>query len=268
MRIAEALIAVGLLAAQMALPGCASYQATGVPLVPEVMPYSHSDSYVEVRADPFLELDRQRKYFDAELTNAGVIPIQVFVRNKSEVSFALAYDAIWLELPDGLQIKRTPSTYFVDLTRRKAEWERQQKGTQQKEAQQREKQKEKGELATAGTALGAAFLGGLLALPAFMTAPIWGPIALTVHHSSEQARTDRYADYDKKELAAIVVGKDESRSGFVFFVIPADVDFAGVTNLVFSFVEEKSGLPTVISLPVKVQGEGAQDADSLRRLER
>ena len=101
------------LAAQMALTGCASYQAKPAPTpVPEVMPYSYSDSYLEVFADPYLQLDRQREYFDAELTKLGVTPIQVFVRNKSDWSFALAYDDIWLELLDGTQVTRSPSGDF------------------------------------------------------------------------------------------------------------------------------------------------------------
>jgi len=97
----------------MALTGCASYQAKPAPTpVPEVMPYSYSDSYLEVFADPYLQLDRQREYFDAELTKLGVTPIQVFVRNKSDWSFALAYDDIWLELLDGTQVTRSPSGDF------------------------------------------------------------------------------------------------------------------------------------------------------------
>jgi hypothetical protein len=60
------------LATQMALAGCASYQAKPAPMpVPEIMPYSYSDNYLEVYADPYLQLNRQTEYFDAELTKLG-----------------------------------------------------------------------------------------------------------------------------------------------------------------------------------------------------
>jgi hypothetical protein len=216
--------------AQMALPGCASYQAKPAPMpVPEIMPYSYSDRYLEVYADPYLQLDRQRKYFDAELTKLGVIPIQVFVRNKSDWSFALAYDDIWLELLDGTQITRAPSSHFFS-------W----KGPRPQETPK---------------TIGSSTAPQLDAI-VLMTAPIWGPFAYMAY----KARTDRLADYKDKEFNAIVLGKDESGNGFIFFVIPPDADIRDTQTLVFRFVEEYS--MAVIRLRLNGLTEGTETVGS------
>jgi hypothetical protein len=63
-----------------------------------------------------------------------VIPIQVFVRNKSDFSFALhEYADIRLELPDGAQISSSPSSH---LFRWKEEWELEKKWEQRPEGGQ------------------------------------------------------------------------------------------------------------------------------------
>ena len=245
------------LAAQMALPGCASYQAKPAP-VPEFMPYSYSDSYLEVYADPYLQLDRQREYFDAELTKLGVIPIQVFVRNKSDLSFALhEYADIWLELPNGAQISSSPSS---DFFRWKEEWELEKKWEQkQKEREQETFASGMGKAALQGALFGA-FEGSLPLI--IMTAPVWGPFAYMAYRSRNQAGTDRLADYHQKELSDIVLNKDESGHGFIFFVIPPHVDLRDIQTLVFRFVEEKADNTAAIRLRLNGLSEGTETVDS------
>ncbi len=236
------------------LSGCASYQAKPVPMpVPEIMPYSYSDNYFDVYADPYLQLDRQRNYFDDELGTVGVLPIQVFVRNKSDLSFALhEYADVWLELADGTQITSSPSSDFLWWKER---WELEKKWKQRPEGGQE----------TFASGMGKAAAQGVLegSLPWIVgTAPVWGPFAYMAYRSRKQAETDRLADYQQKELPDIVLNKDESAHGFIFFFILPRVDLRDIQTLVFWFVEEKADTMAVIRLPLNGLSEGPATVDS------
>jgi hypothetical protein len=69
------------------------------------------------------------------------------------------------------------------------------------------------------------------------------------------------ADYGEKELGYdIVLNKDDTTHGFVFFVIPPDVKASATANLAFSFVEDTSEQPVIVKLYLKDIGSMAERA--------
>ena len=85
--------------------GCVLYSPTANPVPKiETMPVSRSADLVTVGADPFVQKDRQKAVFNAELDDVGVLPIQVLVRNDGDRILWVRPSDITLTLPDGNQI--------------------------------------------------------------------------------------------------------------------------------------------------------------------
>jgi hypothetical protein len=252
-----------LLAAHFLLPGCASYGGKTPPIpLPEMMPYSYRDNRLEIYADPYVQLDRQREYFDAELGKLGVIPIHILIRNNSDRSFSLPYTAISLELADGTRIPRSHLDVFMEERSVSQDEPNKVKAPQKEE----EPSGDPSEAAQLGKAALAGALAGVIqgALPLIVTgvvisSPVWVPIVYAVHRSNEAWR-DRLADYREKELEFdIVLDKDKRAShGFAFFVIPPDIKLSATANLVFSFLEETSEQPAAVTLYLKELGLAAE----------
>jgi hypothetical protein len=246
-----------LLAAQFSLPGCASYQGKPAPMpMPKNMPYSYSDDEMAIYADPYVQLGRQREYFDAELSKMGVIPIQLLIQNKSDGP--LPCTAISLELPDGAQIPRSHLDDFMrerslsqdELRKLKAPPKEEEPRTEPSEAARMAG--ELGKAALEGAVVGA--IQGALPL-IIISSPVWGPIVYAVYRS-KQAWLGRLSDYHDKELESyIVLNKGGSTQGFIFFVVPPDVDLSGAANLVFSFV---GGPIAMVKLYLKDFGSRAE----------
>jgi hypothetical protein len=221
MRIVDMLAVLCLFAVQLALPGCAStstYQAAPAPVVPEVMPHSLTDGSVEVRADPYVQPDRQRKYFDAELTRLGLLPIQVFVRNGSEPPLVLSYDAVWLELQDGTQIQRLAPINFDDLRDRRTK-----EGQQEKERRAPECPPSTGSNSDPRQILLEVPYVNIAVAPFVFAVLLMETAACAEEETRVRTWLARREDYSIKELDGIALDKDESRSGFVYFGIPPDV---------------------------------------------
>ena len=87
------------------LAGCASYEPRTAP-VPEAgaMRAWRTEGALAVGADPYVELERQKAVFDADLTEEGVLPIQVFVQNRGERKVLVRASDIVLALSDGREI--------------------------------------------------------------------------------------------------------------------------------------------------------------------
>lgn len=85
--------------------GCASYTSTSAP-IPKAgsMPASQTEGSLEVGADPYTQLDRQRTVFGKDLNEAGILPIQVFVLNKGKDRLLIRPSDMALAFPDGTQI--------------------------------------------------------------------------------------------------------------------------------------------------------------------
>lgn len=239
------------------LSGCASYQAKPAAMpVPSMMPYSHSDSFLEVYAEPCVQVDRQMELFDADLAKVGVIPIQVFIRNKTDRSLVLSYEDTWLELPGGARVLRTYLSEFF-----KQREEPKEEPIEQPEPKELPQPKESPEKEPsfasdlAGAALGGAIAGAiegalpLIVTAAIFTAPIWGP-AVYMHYRSEQAWTQRLEDYDSKEQP-LLLDKEKSSHGFLFFVPPRGTPAFDEATLNVSIRDMEKTLSSVIRVQVK-----------------
>ncbi len=91
--------------------GCASYTTTtmAVPGVAE-MRAQKAESDVFVGADPFVQAERQKAVFDADLGGEDVIPVRVLVRNDSGRRLLVRPSSMTLALPDGAQIPSAGAT--------------------------------------------------------------------------------------------------------------------------------------------------------------
>ncbi len=213
--------------------------------VPDTMPYSYSDAYLEFHTDPCLRVDRQVELFDADLTKMGVIPIQVFVSNKSNRLFTLPEAYTWLELPDGTRI---PRTYLSEFFKQREEPKEKPKEPPEPK-QSPEERSFASELARA--AMQGAIEGALpfIATVAIFTAPIWGP-AVYIHYRSKQAWTERLADYDSKEQQ-LSLEKDESSHGFMFFMPPPGTPAFNEATLNVSITEPDETPISLFYIPLK-----------------
>lgn len=70
----------------------------------ETVPVAKSEQSAAVGADPFVQRERQKAVFNAELGEVGVLPIQVFVRNDGDRTLWVRPSDITLTLPDGNEI--------------------------------------------------------------------------------------------------------------------------------------------------------------------
>jgi len=85
----------------VALSGCASYTPSSAP-IPKAgsMPGWVTEGAVAIGADPHVQADRQKAVFDADLGEAGVLPVQVLVQNRGDRGLLVRRSDIALVLPD------------------------------------------------------------------------------------------------------------------------------------------------------------------------
>jgi hypothetical protein len=233
------------------LCSCASYQAKPAAMpVPDTMPYSYSDTYLKFHADPCVKVDRQMELFDADLAKMGVIPIQVFVSNKSDRLFTLPQAYTWLELSDGTKIPRTYLSEFFKQREEPKEEPKEPPEPKQSPEEEPSFASELGRAALAGAIQGA--IEGalpLIIMGAVLSSPIWGT-AWYLHYRSEQVWTQRLADYDGKEQQ-LFLDKDESGYGFMFFMpLPGTPAFDEAT-LNVSITEADETPISLFHIPLK-----------------
>jgi hypothetical protein len=96
------------------ITGCASYKPSSAP-VPEIgtMPACRTEGTITVGADPYVQPDRLKAVFDADLNKVGVLPIQVLVRNTGDRSVLVQKAFMLLVLPDGRQLCSAGATAVV-----------------------------------------------------------------------------------------------------------------------------------------------------------
>lgn len=100
-----------LVCASLLVSGCASYTTTSlaVPGAAE-MRAQKAESDVFVGADPYVQPERQKAIFDADLAGEDVIPVRLLVRNDSARRFLVRPSSMTLALPDGTQIPSAGAT--------------------------------------------------------------------------------------------------------------------------------------------------------------
>ena len=94
-----------LVALALALEGCASYSPTSAP-VPKagMMPFARTDGNLVIGADPHVQPDRQKAVFDGDLSEAGILPIQIWLENQGGRRLLVRRTDMMLVLPGGQQL--------------------------------------------------------------------------------------------------------------------------------------------------------------------
>ena len=96
------------------LSGCASYTPSLAPVPQPTVKQWVVEGTVAVAADPYVEPERQRAVFDAELGKAGVIAVQVVAENRADRAVLLRPSDMILEFPDGSQLSPSGVTTVVN----------------------------------------------------------------------------------------------------------------------------------------------------------
>jgi len=186
-----ALIVTGLLAA------CSSYHAHEAPrAAPESMPSRYRAGSLSLGADAYSQPDRQEQMFGEDLTRIAVLPIQAVVTNDAEQAVTIAPENFRLALPRQDAAAPRPSFEISSLLAPEI-------GI--------------ADYAAAGVgALGG--IGGAIGAIAGRLIGFMGAAALDwSRQSTLQARGE---DYERKGWKAVKLGRNQSASGFLFFVIP------------------------------------------------
>ncbi len=99
------------LALLLLLQGCASYtpKDAAVPK-PAVMPAWVRDGVVAVGADPYLQRERQKAVFDGDMSEEGILPVQVFLLNEGPRRLLVRGSDMTLVFPDGRQVASAGAT--------------------------------------------------------------------------------------------------------------------------------------------------------------
>src|SRR3990170_2939209 len=106
----QRILALGL-SVVLLLTGCASYTPSSMP-VPKAggMPVERTEGDVAVGADPYVEEDRQKVVFDGALTDEGVLPVLVHVRNEGRRRLLVRPSTMTLTFRDGSQVSPVGAT--------------------------------------------------------------------------------------------------------------------------------------------------------------
>src|ERR1700730_7827838 len=108
--LSRSIVALGL-TSLLLLDGCASYtpQTVAIPK-PEAMPLWAREGVVAVGADPYLQKERQKAAFDGDMSEEGILPVQVFVLNEGQRRLLVRASDMILVLPDGRQVASAGAT--------------------------------------------------------------------------------------------------------------------------------------------------------------
>src|SRR5262245_58769731 len=195
--------------------GCSTYSARPVNASKiDVMPFWRTEGPITIGVDPYIQTDRQKEVFDADLEKAGVLPIYVLIKNNSDRSLSLRHEDITLEYPSGYQISPVQTDTVLRMLGRKP---------------------------SIGLAIvGALGFGGFYPLI---------PFAVAGAMVEKRVADTQGADYLNKEFKDVVLSKDESAHGFIYLMPPSSGLEALKGKLILHFVDE-TGSDFVIRVPV------------------
>lgn len=195
------------------------------------MPFKGANFTVEIRADPYSQVERQERYLEADLKAAGVLPVHVIIRNLGEDKLKVSPRMFTLDLPTGPTVR---AGYVGDVMVRPWRGEKISNLRSQRLA--------------AGIVSGL-FLGiGIL------------PGLVEDYHKREEA-------YRAAVLSEKVLDKGETAKGFLFFVIPRGVPLFSSATLRAKIPGARSASPREISLPMELStsygGGTIQEAENI-----
>ncbi|HWP60604.1 MAG TPA: hypothetical protein VNL14_22105 [Candidatus Acidoferrales bacterium] len=173
-----------------------------------------------VAVDPYIQPDRQKEVFDRDLRKLGVLPFYLLVENGSARELSLDRVSIVLELPDGRQIGRVNA-------------------------------------ATAAPRLDVAMPGSFLPggnFGSFLVGVLLIPVELIVADAQIRGHEARKAKYMNTELQDVVLSKDASTHGFVYFLPPSGTLWYTKARVALRFVDKTDGTSFVIRVPVNESG--------------
>lgn len=199
--------------ASLVLCGCASYSARELP-TPDRGRYSSTveSQAVWASTEAYSDADRQKAYLGEDFGSVGAIPVLVLLENKSSRTWELRAHAIQMRMPNGnMERESGPEMAFIFVH------------------------------ADQNNAGGAGSLFGVV-----------GALAVVSSVQSESDRRQaRAKDYERKGLGRGELNPGESRQGFVYFVLPVDVQPFTEATLILP-LSERSG-ETVVEMQVPIK---------------
>ena len=201
--------------------GCSTYVASPASLpTPQAMPVSQVLGSVEVGVDPYRETERQAAVFCADLTKAEVVAIQLLLTNRGTHAVVINRADIRLVLADRSEIKPASKTQVVDTVALKA----------------------------AGIFPPAAGIGTFVAFVDFALVRGLGGQFVEL-----QDRSNRLRELRNKELKDVMLEKDTSVHGFVYFILPKASQALELATVTVPVVNPDEEVRYSFSLPLKTQ---------------
>ena len=182
------------------------------------MPVSQVLGFVEVGVDPYRETERQAAVFGADLTKAEVLAIQLLLTNRGTHAVVINRADIRLVLADRSEIKPASKTQVVDTVALKA----------------------------AGIFPPAAGVGTFLVDFALVR-------GLGGQFVELQDRSNRLRELRNKELKDVMLEKDTSVHGFVYFILPKASQALELATVTVPVVNPDEEVRYSFSLPLKTQ---------------
>ena len=191
---------------------CASYTPQPATLLRiQSAAVSAEQEDLAVGVSPHLDAERNQSVFQADLKRAGVLPLQIVIRNNGQQTLEVRKNDFILRLADGRELSPTPP----DLIASRLEG-------------------------------GAGVVGWTIAFG----------LAGYIAASTQQGEADnaRRADLRKKELQDWILGPKESAQGFLFFLLPGDINGTLQATLSAKAVTRTAGNEIRLSLPLNELG--------------
>ncbi len=107
MRILQAVAqAVALFVVSLAMAGCSTYAAAGIPEISAGSAVGHTElEGVRIGARPYQDFDAARRIFGQSPMENGILPILLVVENTSEIEIELTRVRIELQMADGKRLE-------------------------------------------------------------------------------------------------------------------------------------------------------------------
>jgi hypothetical protein len=204
------------------LNACSSYTVTE-PKIPEpaAMPHTQTEGTISISVDPYVQADRQKAIFGGDMFAVGVLPLQVVVENAGERSVRIDSNNFRLALPGEEVVGPRPGTEVATLFASHSS------------------------AADYGSA-GLGVLGQVFGAIGGLIGNVLGSVfSGTVKGSESDALRARQEDYSRKELKSVMLGKNESTRGFLYFGLPAGTPAFDEATLVLEIPDSQMDITSV-----------------------
>ncbi len=219
------------------LAACAAtveYTAKPVPVpIVGAMPGWVTESGVAVGADPYVQPERQQAFFGLKLGRMDVLPVQVLIRNDRDRAILVRPYEIALLLPDGRAV--TP-VGAAEAVARGMGAPVQFSST--------------GRLAAGSAPVVGAYAGPSASGAVYSVVAVEGFFLVAKLKGRRELHRQLFADYRAKELGEVTLNKNESRYGFVYFILPPDTAFPSDLKLAVRVIDTENAIASVVEVPL------------------